>query len=131
MSPERAASPLRQALADVVTTLTQLADAETEPEPATTVELPKADVDPLIKAYKRAEKRAAGAKEALESAKEALLTQMAGADVLKVAETQQPVVEHREVHSLVLDTVRLKREQPQVAADYQKPRVQRPFKVLV
>lgn len=102
-----------------------------EPTQAAAVELPKADVVPLVRAYKRAEKRVAAAKEAQEAAKAALLDMMGGADVLAIAETHQAVAEHREVQAFVLDGTKLKAERPRIAAQYQRLRIQRPFKVLV
>ncbi|WP_158548795.1 hypothetical protein [Blastococcus sp. TF02A-26] len=109
--------------------------SKSSPAPAATVpvavELPRADVGPLVRAYKRAEKRVAAAKEAQEAAKAALLDVMGGAEVLAIAETHQAVAEHREVRSMVLDPTRLKAERPRIAAAYQKLRIQRPFKVLV
>jgi hypothetical protein len=131
VSSKRASSPLRQVVDEFSARLSELADAEAQEQTAPTAELPRAEVDPLLRAYKRAEKRAAAAKEALEAAKAGLLDAMAGAEVLVVAETQRAVAEHREVTAYVLDGTRLKAEQPQVAAQYQRPRVQRPFKVLV
>lgn len=128
----KAPAALRAAVDEAVSSLTQLAGELAEPEQAiAAVERPKADVAPLVRAYKRAEKRAAAAKESLESAKAAILEAMGGAELLKIAETQQPVAEHREVQAMVLDTTKLKREQPEVAAQYQRTRVQHRFSVLV
>jgi TRAP-type C4-dicarboxylate transport system substrate-binding protein len=95
------------------------------------VELPKTETDALLKAYKKAEARFKAAKEALEARKTEIINAMAGAEILVVAETKQQLVEHRVVEGIVLDTTKLKKEHPQLAAEYQKTRIQRPFRVLV
>jgi len=92
--------------------------------------IPRARATVLVRAYRRAEKRVDAAKEALDTAKAAIVEEMGAADVLQVAETGRPVAEIKTDQSLVFDQTRFRTEHPDVAAGYMKPQPRRRFRVL-
>ena len=91
--------------------------------------VPKAQATVLLRAYRKAEKRAGAAKDALDAAKAAIVEAMGPADVLQVAETGKTVAEIKTVESLVFEQTRYRAEHATIAparqfkladADYQK-----------
>jgi hypothetical protein len=92
--------------------------------------LPKARVTPLVRAYRRAEKRVDAAKEALDEAKAAIVEAMGAADVLQVEETGRPVAEFKTVESLRFNQTRFRSEHPTEASEYMEPQSARRFRVL-
>jgi hypothetical protein len=95
------------------------------------VDVPKSDVDTLIAQYRAADMMMDAAKAQLDAAKQAIIDKMGQAETLRVEETGQHVVDYRVVYAMVTDTAKLKKEQPEIAAKYQKERISRPFKVLI
>jgi predicted phage-related endonuclease len=95
------------------------------------VEVPKVVADALLAQYHAKDEAFKAAKKELETAKQSIINAMGKAEVLVVDETGQEVVTHRVVRSMIVDTARLRKEQPQIAAEYQKERVSRPLDVLV
>lgn len=94
------------------------------------VDVPQSVADALLASYHIADDELEQAKKKLEAAKQAIIQLMGKGEVLRVAETEQEIVTHRVVSSMVVDTAKLRQEQPEIAAKYQKPRISRPFKVL-
>lgn len=95
------------------------------------IELPVKQVQPLLKEWHAAKAEADKAKERLEAAKTALSEAMAHHEVLVVEETGQMVVESRVNVAMVLDTAKLRKENPELASKYQRERRSRGFRVLV
>jgi hypothetical protein len=95
------------------------------------IELPAAITKPLLKEFKDAEKEYKDAKQRFEDAKSAIGDAMEYHEVMVVEETGQIVAEYRVTTAMVLDTAKLKKEEPQVAAKYQRERHSRSVRVLV
>lgn len=95
------------------------------------IELPVKTVQPLLKEWHEAKAEADASKARLEAAKTALSEAMSSHEVLVVEETGQMVVESRVSVGMVLDASKLRKEQPELAAKYQRERRSRSFRVLV
>lgn len=95
------------------------------------IELPAAQTKKLLKAWHDAKAKADVAKAELDEAKNAILEAMQHHEVMINEETGQMLVESRVSTALVLDTARLRKEKPEIAADYQRERRSRSFRVLV
>lgn len=131
-----AVGKLARAASSVLATAgAKLTGGEPAPQPDVAPELPvnevsRAEAAVLLKAYRRAERRSAAAKEALDAAKAAILAIMGAGEVLQIAETGKPFAEHRTITSLQFDQTRFRSEHPTQAAEYMRPRTQRRFRVL-
>lgn len=95
------------------------------------IEAPKDEVEPLLDEWRNAKKKVDAAKAKLEGIEAKIKKLMNGAEVLVLEETKQYVVESRVTVGQVFDTTRFKKEQPQLAADYQRDRYSRNFRILV
>lgn len=95
------------------------------------IELPAAITKPLLKEFKLAEQEYREAKQRFENAKSAIGDAMEYHEVMVVEETGQIVAEYRVTTASVLDTTKLKKERPEVAAQYQRERHSRSVRVLV
>lgn len=95
------------------------------------VEAPKTEVEPLLDEWRNAKKKVDAAKAKLDGVEAKIKKLMAGAEVLVIEETQQYVVESRVTVGQVFDTTRFKKEQPQLATEYQRDRYSRNFRILV
>lgn len=95
------------------------------------IELPATLTKPMLKRWHDAKAAYDKAKEELEAAKQAILEAMAYHEVLQSEETGQLLVESRVNEAMVLDTAKLKKAHPEIAAQFQRPRRSRSFRVLV
>lgn len=94
-------------------------------------DLPQLQVADLLAAWHQADAVLDLAKSKRDEVKQKIVEAMNGAEVLRIAETQQEVVTYRENTAMVLDTAKLKKDHPEITEHYLKPRTQRPFSVLV
>lgn len=94
-------------------------------------EVPKSQVAPALAKWKKAKAKLDKVKQELEAAEREIKDLMNYAEVLVIAETGQHVVESRVTTGQVFDTTRFRKEQPEVAAKYQRTRYSRGFRVLV
>lgn len=95
------------------------------------IELPATQTKALLKAWHDAKADADKAKEKLEEAKQAILDAMEAHEVLVNEETGQMLVESRVSVAMVLDSAKLRKEEPELALKYQRERRSRSFRVLV
>lgn len=95
------------------------------------IELPASVTKPLLKEWLAAKTEADAAKARLEAAKQAITDVMESHEVLVNEDTGQMLVESRVSTAMVLDTAKLRKEMPEVAAKFQRERRSRSFRVLV